>query len=173
MARIHTGLKSAKFEKPDRIQSVTVCSETGKKATTGCPHTNLEYFLWFTTPDLCDKHHGKEVQNTKKDSTESENKEKEIIQGITNEIDEKEPPRTNNHTTNSMVTQDENKKQNETMNNNANQMNSTNTTGNQTTGTHNTTNSTVDHSPSQNTASNTSTDNTNITINTTTNNVEF
>lgn len=169
MARIHTGLKSAKFEKPDRIQSVTVCSETGKKATTGCPHTNLEYFLWFTTPDLCDKHHGKEVQNTKKDSTESENKEKEIIQGITNEIDEKEPPRTNNHTTNSMVTQDENKKQNETMNNNTNQMNTTNTTENQTSDNHNTTNSNVN----QNTTSNMNTENTNITLNTTTNDTEL
>lgn len=167
MARIHTGLKSAKFEKPDRIQSVTVCSETGKKATTGCPHTNLEYFLWFTTPDLCDKHHGKEVQNTKKDSTESENKE--IIQGITNEIDEKEPPRTNNHTTNSMVTQDENKKQNETMNNNTNQMNTTNTTENQTSDNHNTTNSNVN----QNTTSNMNTENTNITLNTTTNDTEL
>ncbi|MCI8444277.1 MAG: hypothetical protein HFJ37_03830 [Clostridia bacterium] len=169
MARIHTGLKSAKFEKPDRIQSVTVCSETGKKATTGCPHTNLEYFLWFTTPDLCDKHHGKEVQNTKKDSTESENKEKEIIQGITNEIDEKEPPRTNNHTTNSMVTQDENKKQNETMNNNTNQVNTTNTTENQTSDNHNTTNSNVN----QNTTSNMNTENTNITLNTTTNDTEL
>lgn len=167
MARIHTGLKSAKFEKPDRIQSVTVCSETGKKATTGCPHTNLEYFLWFTTPDLCDKHSGKEVQNTKKDSTESENKEKEIIQGITNEIDEKEPPRTDNNsnrnTTNPIATQDENKKQNETTNNNTNQMNTTNTTENQTSNNHNITNSNVN----QNTTSNMNTENTNITINTT------
>ena len=45
MARIHTGLKTAKFEKPSMVLSATVCSETGKRATTGCPNTLEPFFL--------------------------------------------------------------------------------------------------------------------------------
>ena len=93
MARIHTGLKTAKFEKPSMVLSATVCSETGKRATTGCPNTYTEYFLWFTTPSMCDKHKGEEVKD-ESNSNITNNNITEIVQGITEEIDEKEPPRT-------------------------------------------------------------------------------
>ena len=93
MARIHTGLKTAKFEKPSMVLSATVCSETGKRATTGCPNTYTEYFLWFTTPDMCDKHKGEEVKD-ESNRNSTNNNITEIVQGITEEIDEKEPPRT-------------------------------------------------------------------------------
>ena len=60
MSRIHAGLNSAKFEKPTNLSNCTICAETGKKATTGCTNTYTEYFLWLTTPGLCDKHSGSE-----------------------------------------------------------------------------------------------------------------
>lgn len=178
MARIHTGLNSTKFEKPGTVTSATICLETGMRATTGCSHTYTEYFLWFTTPDLCNKHTGKELQNTKKENTESENKVKEIIQGITNEIDEKEPPRTNNPTTNTNNTNaqdaDSNdKKQNTTNSNNTANNNNSSSTTNSTD--RNISNSTNNASVSTNVTSNqTSHDKTNITNNNTesTNNIE-
>lgn len=93
MSRIHTGLQTAKFEKPSGIISRRVCSETGKLATTGCPNTYTEYFLWFTTPDTCNKHAGEELSEEQTEN-KTNNNVTEIIQGITEEIDEKEPPRT-------------------------------------------------------------------------------
>ena len=93
MARIHTGLQTARFEKPSGVLSRTVCSETGQIATTGCPDTYIEYFLWFTTPDTCTKHKGETLNNEPINNTTSNNTT-EIVQGITEEIDEKEPPRT-------------------------------------------------------------------------------
>ena len=92
MARIHAGLQKASFEKPSGVLSITVCSETGKVANTGCPNTYTEYFLWFTTPDDCDKHKGGKLDssNTTKETTDNNNG---VIENITEEIDEKEPPR--------------------------------------------------------------------------------
>ena len=94
MARIHTGLKTAKFEKPTGVLSATICAETGMRATTGCPNTYTEYYLWFTTPDTCDKHAGQEIKEETSNNTSTNNNTTEIVQGITEEIDEKEPPRT-------------------------------------------------------------------------------
>ena len=131
MARIHTGLKTAKFEKPSMVLSATVCSETGKRATTGCPNTYTEYFLWFTTPSMCDKHKGEEVKD-ESNSNITNNNITEIVQGITEEIDEKEPPRTTeptdtrntiNVTTNSTNTSSSNNTTNSV--NNANSNNNT------------------------------------------------
>ena len=93
MSRIHTGLKTASFEKPSGVLSRTVCAETGKIATTGCPNTYTEYFLWFTTPDICDKHSGTEIKDEPKEN-KTNNNSTEVVKGITEEIDEKEPPRT-------------------------------------------------------------------------------
>ena len=42
MSRIHAGLKTAKFEKPNTVSSATICAETGKKARTGCKNTYTE-----------------------------------------------------------------------------------------------------------------------------------
>ena len=94
MARIHTGLQTARFEKPNSVLSATVCSETGMRATTGCPNTYTEYYLWFTTPGTCNKHKGEEVRDQANTNTNTSNNTTEIVQGITEEIDEKEPPRT-------------------------------------------------------------------------------
>ena len=63
MSRIHTGLNSAKFEKPNTVFSSTICAETGKKARYGCQNTYTEYYLWSTIPGLCDKHTGSEFKN--------------------------------------------------------------------------------------------------------------
>ena len=94
MARIHTGLQTARFEKPIGVLSATVCSETGMRATTGCPDTYTEYYLWFTTPGTCNKHKGEELEENTNTNTNTNNNVTEIVQGITEEIDEKEPPRT-------------------------------------------------------------------------------
>lgn len=105
MSRIHTGLKSTKFEKPESVISCTVCFETGRKTTTGCEHTYTEYYLWSTVPKLCDKHNGTEIKSdtTEKTNTSVQNNITEIIQEITNDIDAKEPPKDNNITSNNAL----------------------------------------------------------------------
>lgn len=94
MSGIHTGLNSAKFEKPNTVFSSTICAETGKKARSGCENTYTEYYLWLTTPDLCDKHTGTEFKTDSTTSTDIKNNVTEIVKGITNEIDATEPART-------------------------------------------------------------------------------
>lgn len=144
MARIHTGLNSAEFEKPTMIQTATICSKTGKRATTGCPDTYTEYFLWFTKPGLCDEHSGSEVKDNDSSKTNNKTNVTEIIQGITNEIDEKEPPRTTEPTSNTNTNTN-------TTNNNVNTTNNTNTTNNNTSNSNtNTTNSTTNNTNTNN-----------------------
>ena len=90
MSRVHTGLNSKKFEKPNSISSCTICPETGKKATTGCPNTYTEYFLWLTTPSqLCTQHSGSELRENTTHTPQQ--KVEEIIQGITQDIDAEDP----------------------------------------------------------------------------------
>lgn len=129
MSRVHAGLNSATFEKPSTVSSCTICAETGKKATTGCPNTYTEYFLWFTTPGLCDKHSGSELKENTNNTTQ--NKVQEMIQGITQDIDAVDPQQVqqNNNTTNHTNT---NTSTNQTTNrtNNSSTNNSTNTTNN-------------------------------------------
>lgn len=100
MSRIHTGLRSARFEKPNTVSSATICADTGKKARTGCTNTYTEYFLWLTTPGLCDEHSGDEVGNSSNTNSTQNNNTQEIVQGITQDIDATEPPRTDLNTTN-------------------------------------------------------------------------
>ena len=88
MNRIHSGLSSADFEKPDKVIAINICPETGKRATTGCPHYYTEYFLKNTIPGLCDEHSGNEIESTTNSNTHSG-----TIQGTEVEIDEEEPPR--------------------------------------------------------------------------------
>ena len=146
MARIHTGLNSAEFEKPTMIQTATICAKTGKRATTGCPDTYTEYFLWFTKPGLCDEHSGSEVKDDDSSDTNNKTNVTEIIQGITNEIDEKEPPRTTEPTTNTSTNTNTN-----TTNNNVNSTNNTNTTNNNTSNSNtNTSNSTTNNTNTNN-----------------------
>ena len=44
------------FEKPPKVLSETICSETKKLATPYCPETEKEYFIQKTLPGQCDKH---------------------------------------------------------------------------------------------------------------------
>lgn len=44
------------FEKPPKVLSETICSETKKLATEYCPETEKEYFTEKTLPGKCDKH---------------------------------------------------------------------------------------------------------------------
>ncbi len=145
MSRIHAGLNSAKFEKPKYISSVIICTETGEKATTGCSHTYTEYFLWFTVPKLCSKHSGTELKYQNENKTDVKENVTEIIKGITEDIDQPEPPRTenkviDNNSTNKTTT-DNNTNQNKA---NVTQTN-TNTT-NEYNATTNTTNNTLNNS---------------------------
>ena len=148
MARIHAGLQKASFEKPSGVLSITVCSETGKVANTGCPNTYTEYFLWFTTPDDCDKHKGGKLDssNATKETTDNNNG---VIENITEEIDEKEPPR---------ITEPSDSR--DTINNNEDDENTTNNVVNNTQTNTSRPNNT---SNSSNTNSNKTNSNTNIT----------
>lgn len=172
MARIHTGLESRKFEKPSTVLSATVCAETGKRATTGCKDTYTEYFLWFTTPDLCTKHRGEEL-NPKENNNNKEdtNNNKEIVKGITEDIDAKEPPRTTteppkNNTSNKNNTNNNNSNNNNTNKNENNDSSNTNTNTSNNTSNNNNTNSNT-NSSSNSTNSNNQTGNSTNTGNTT------
>ena len=141
MSRVHTGLNSARFEKPYAITTTTICAETGEKATTGCKHTYTEYFLWFTEPGLCSKHSGTELKyeerNENNKNNTIQNNVTEIIKGITDEIDEKEPPRDestikqdNTKIENNNMTNTQKNTNTSTTNNNSNVVNSTNNVNN-------------------------------------------
>ena len=179
MSKIHSGLKTAKFEKPSGVIGVTICAETGMKATTGCPHTYTEYFLWFTTPQLCNKHSGQEMK-TNIDNDSKNNTETEIIKGITNEIDAKEPDRTTAPTNSTQTNTNSNTITNNTTNNNKNQTNTqlninkpsnNNTSINNSTNNSSNTNTSNNKNESTNTNSATNATNKNNTTNTTNNTI--
>lgn len=172
MSRIHTGLKSATFEKPNTVLSCTICAETGKKATTGCPNTYTEYFLWLTTPELCDKHSGSELKEITNNTTQ--NKVQEIIQGITQDIDAVDPQQVlpNNTNTNNITTnQTSNTTTNHSYDNNtSNSANNSNSNNGTTTNSSNNVNSTNSHTNNIINNNNTSS---NITTNTNDDNQNF
>lgn len=164
MSRIHAGLNSSRFEKPNTVSSYTICAETGKRATTGCPNTYTEYFLWLTAPGLCDKHAGTELQENTNNTTQ--NKVEEIIQGITQDIDAEDPQQLlPNHTNNSNT-------QNNTSTQNSNSTNKqTNTTSMNITNTTNHTNSIYNNTNSSTINRMNTTNNTNTSNNTNTNSI--
>ena len=125
MSRVHAGLNSASFEKPNTVSSCTICAETGKKATTGCPNTYTEYFLWLTIPDLCSNHTGSELKENTNNTTP--NKVQEIIEEITQDIDAEDPqqvPQSNTSTNNINTTTNTN------VNNSSNMVTTNNTSSN-------------------------------------------
>lgn len=69
MKKIHKGLNDAIFEKPNWIQTATICADTGQIANSGCTNTYEEYFLWGTKPNECTKHSGKKVTNSQNNNT--------------------------------------------------------------------------------------------------------
>ena len=152
MSRVHTGLKTAKFEKPSAVSSVTICPETGKKARTGCQNTYTEYFLWGTAPGLCDKHTGSEFKNNNNTNNEKiTNKVQEIVQGITEDIDSEDPQQTT-------INSQQNTNKNTTTNKNNDSKNDTkNTSPSKTNVTTNTNSKNTTNTTKENTSSNTNT----------------
>lgn len=93
MSKVHAGLKSRTFEKPDSVYSCNICADTGKVATTGCTNVYEEYFLKNTVPQLCDKHSGVELKQ--ETTTEKKQNKQETIQNITQDIDAIDPQQKN------------------------------------------------------------------------------
>ena len=162
MARIHTGLKTAYFEKPSGVKEVTVCAETGMKARSDCPNTYTEYFLAFTTPELCNKHGGSELKVTNNNKKE----ENGTVEGIKNDIDAEEPEMNTNVTTTDAPIQSE--IENENKNENLNKNTNTNANKNTNTNTNTNTNSNVNSNTNSNSNTNKNT-NTNSNSNSNTN----
>ncbi len=160
MSRIHAGLNSATFQKPNSVSSCTICAETGKRATTGCANTYTEYFLRNTLPALCDKHAGTALEeNTTKPV---QNKVEEIIQGITHDIDAEDPQQVlptnqeNNHTTQNNTTTHTNSITNNTTTPSTNNVNTNTPSNNKTnnTNTSNTTNNNTNETSNSNSQGN-------------------
>lgn len=172
MSRIHVGLESAHFQKTNKIYSATICKETGKQATTNCKDTYTEYFLKGTVPSLCTLHPGSELKDTDLPKEDTNTVKKEIIKGITNEIDEKEPPVTNNQQTENKVNQNNNITTNTSVNTNKNTNTTTNSnsTQNATKNQNTTNNNKVTNSSSSSNITNSTVTNTTNTVNTTNSN---
>ncbi len=96
MSRIHTGLEGKRFEKPDKIEVLTICDDTGKIARSGCTNTHKENFLKGTKPDICEIHGGSEILD---DSYYKDNSSG-TIQAPVNEITAPEEERRNDITEN-------------------------------------------------------------------------
>lgn len=169
MSKIHAGLKSATFEKPNSVYSCNICADTGKVATTGCKNVYTEYFLRGTVPQLCDKHSGTEL---KQENTEKDQNKQDTVQNITHDIDAVDPQQVDiQQTQTTTSTPKTTTNQNETQTNKNNTMNTTNTTNNKTENTNkNTTNVNANTNTNTNSNTNTSTNsNTNTTNNSNTN----
>ena len=167
MSRIHSGLKGAKFEKPTTVTSCTICSETGKKATTGCTNTYTEYYLWGTVPGVCNKHAGSELDSNNSNSNDNslQNKIQDVVQGITEDIDAEDPQEKDRQNKNNSG--NSNKTTQNNTNTNASNS-SSNTTNNKPT--NDITNKNTDKNNSSTVNSNSSNSTTNTNTNTTTTN---
>ena len=166
MSKIHAGLQTATFEKPNAVQTATICATTGKRARSNCPNTYTEYFLKNTVPGLCNEHSGSEYTNTSRDLETTDNRNT-IVQNITQDIDAEEPPRTTPPT--------QSTKNTTTINSTNNSSNSVRNDMNKTTNNTNNTNKTVNNTTNNNknrnnTNSNASNKTNSITSNTAINN---
>ncbi len=57
MKKIHTYLINANFNKPDSVQEVVICKDSGKRANGNCKNTYIEYFREGTvSQDVCQNH---------------------------------------------------------------------------------------------------------------------
>lgn len=56
MKDIHSGLQPAKFKMPNGVTTLSVCRDTGLKATENCTNTYTEYFVKETSLETCTKH---------------------------------------------------------------------------------------------------------------------
>lgn len=75
MSRIHTNLSNAGFEKPATVLKATICAETGKRANSGCSKTYEEYFLFGTTPDICQIH----TENVRKENNSNKAQQNKTV----------------------------------------------------------------------------------------------
>ena len=76
MKVVHSGLEGKRFEKPSGVTEAIICSESGKKANTGCPNTYTEYFIWGTTPGNCEDHKGEKLNNNRSNNLNNNQDEK-------------------------------------------------------------------------------------------------
>lgn len=156
MPKIHTNLTKATFTKPASVFTATICSETGMRANSGCPHTYTEYFLWGTLPNDCTQHTGGQItekNTTKNNTTKYTNTSSSDSFDTTTKEDLDSTPTTENKITT-------NTKQNKTTEN-------TNTSTNiNSTVTTNKNNATSNSTQAQNTSSSTSTNSANSNTNT-------
>ncbi len=169
MSNIHSGLASAKFEKPSSVSSATICTETGLKANSGCPNTYEEYFLMFTVPNKCTRHGGSEIKTTTKTNSSTQNSTT-----VENTTINKNQGITQNMTTNNIksnTTSNESNKSTTSVNSNTS-TNNTNTQYNTTTNktnnsntnnikNNNSSNNNISHSTNANSTVTTNTTNTN------------
>jgi penicillin-binding protein 1A len=56
MTKVHSGLESSRFDKPNGVVSATICRASGKSATSKCTDTYSEIFVEGTVPGECDAH---------------------------------------------------------------------------------------------------------------------
>ena len=129
MSRVHTGLKSTTFDVSNSVKKCIICSETGMKATNACKNTYTEYFLRGTVPGLCSTHKGTELKEQPNNVTDNKNTIQNIIEGITQEIDEFDPQEMEQKNTNINTNQNSIN----TINENINNKNTTSTNINTTT----------------------------------------
>lgn len=56
MKKVHEGLEVKKFNKPDGISTVSICKDTGRRATENCTDTYSEIFASDNIPAACEGH---------------------------------------------------------------------------------------------------------------------
>ena len=63
MKRIHSGMKSKKFDISSSVEAVKICKDTYLIANSGCKNTYEEYFLNGTIPSVeCNRHSGSSIR---------------------------------------------------------------------------------------------------------------
>lgn len=62
MNKIHSGLASASYEAPSTVKAVSICSKTGKLASSGCSYASTEYFVSGVPKSSCHLSHGGAAQ---------------------------------------------------------------------------------------------------------------
>lgn len=69
MSQVHQGLTVKDFPTTDTVVSRHYCVETGKLATTGCPHTAVGWYKTGSLPGLCTSHAGSAVDSNSSSSS--------------------------------------------------------------------------------------------------------
>lgn len=167
-------MQNSKIQEPFQLQLYV--QQLAKKQIQDVLIRTQNTFYGFTVPEICNEHNGSEI---KSNENINKNNVTEIIKGITDDIDAKEPERTN---TNSSIQQNETQPNKDTKNqkdnnlNNSTKQNYTNeqtntSTNNNTSNKTNTSNTSTNSTNTSNTVnSNTQKNNLNNSTNTSENN---